>query len=59
MMKYKADGSVTVLVISILSFILGILILVNAFGTAEFLFRMIGIAFIYNAISDFLTVLYF
>ena len=59
MMKYKADGSVTVLVISILSFIFGILILVNPFGTAELLFRMIGIAFIYNAISDLLTVFYF
>ena len=59
MMKYKAGGSVTVLVISILSLIFGILILVNPFGTAELLFRMIGIAFIYNAISDLLTVFYF
>lgn len=59
MMKYRADGSVTVLVIAILSLVLGILILINPFGTAELLFRIIGIALIYNGVSDLLTVFYF
>ena len=59
MMKYRADGSVTVLVIAILSLVFGILILINPFGTAELLFRIIGIALIYNGVSDLLTVFYF
>ena len=59
MMKYKADGSVTVLIIAILSLVFGILILINPFGTAELLFRIIGIALIYNGVSDLLTVFYF
>lgn len=59
MMKYRASGSITVLVISILSLILGVLIIINPFGTAELLFRIIGIALIYNGVSDLLTVFYF
>lgn len=59
MMKYKADGSVAVLIIAILSLVFGILILINPFGTAELLFRIIGIALIYNGVSDLLTVFYF
>ena len=49
----------TVLVIAILSLVFGILILINPFGTAELLFRIIGIALIYNGVSDLLTVFYF
>ena len=59
MMKYRASGSITVLIISILSLVLGVLILINPFGTAELLFRIIGIALIYNGVSDLLTVFYF
>ena len=59
MMKYRADGSVLVLVIAILCLVFGILILINPFGTAELLFRIIGIALIYNGVSDLLTVFYF
>lgn len=59
MMKYKADGSVAVLIIAVLSLLLGVLILINPFSTAEFLFRIIGIALIYNGVSDLLTVFYF
>lgn len=59
MMKYRADGSITVLVISVLSLVFGVLILINPFGTAELLFRIIGIALIYNGVSDLLTVFYF
>ena len=58
-MMNRADGSVTVLVIAILSLVFGILILINPFGTAELLFRIIGIALIYNGVSDLLTVFYF
>ncbi len=59
MMKYKADGSMAVLIIAILSLVFGVLILINPFGTAELLFRIIGIALIYNGVSDLLTVFYF
>ena len=42
-----------------LSLVFGVLILINPFGTAELLFRIIGIALIYNGVSDLLTVFYF
>ncbi len=59
MMKYRASGSITVLIISILSLVFGVLILINPFGTVELLLRIIGIALIYNGVSDLLTVFYF
>lgn len=59
MMKVKVNGYVPMLLISILSLVFGLVILLNPFATAELLFRIIGIALIYNAVSDLLTVFYF
>lgn len=59
LMKIKANGYVPILVISILSLVLGLIILLNPFATAALLFRIIGFALIYNAVSDLLTVFYF
>ena len=59
MMKVRVSGYVPMLLISILSLVFGVVILLNPFATAELLFRIIGIALIYNAVSDLLTVFYF
>ena len=59
MMKVKVNGYVPMLLISIMSLVFGLVILLNPFATAALLFRIIGIALIYNAVSDLLTVFYF
>lgn len=47
-----------IIIMSLISILLGTIVILNPFGTARWLMRLIGACFIYSGISDFITAVY-
>lgn len=50
--RYGDGKWVTLLILSLITVAFGVLVLLHPYGTAELAFRIMGIALIYNALSD-------
>ncbi len=57
MRRYGESSWTLMLLLGIVTLVLGVLILLHPYGTAELAFRIMGIALLYNALSDLFIVL--
>lgn len=53
--KFGAPGSITVIVLGLITVVFGAVILFNPYTTAKMTFRLIGVGLVYSSISDFLV----
>ncbi len=52
--QFGDRASTSVLVLGVITVVFGLVILINPYSTAEWTFRLIGIALVYSGLSDFI-----